>query len=182
MRGGLGLTEVTKVKGHATAEMVVSGQVRAVIMRLTMRLIVEGGGSLWEVLTPRRSFAGLCCLNLFFIAIARVAVNEDESGGIAINPVFGGAVPKEKKARVEVRNCAFLRGPAPFGMDPRAPNSSVGEEDGAAWPYSVPCGALCIGLPMVRILGLEGCPTLSFSSSTSFGLVNVSSVRNTFPG
>ena len=50
------LTRVTKVKGHATGGVVVSGQVRALDLagndQTVMRLIWVEGGFLWGVLTP----------------------------------------------------------------------------------------------------------------------------------
>ena len=72
------------------------------------------------VIASRRHFAGLrslwypvlCCLHRFFIAIARVAVNEDESGGTAIDPCVwsAGSVPKRKEVKEGV-DFAFLPGP-----------------------------------------------------------------------
>ena len=62
----------------------------------------------------KRHFAALCslwypvaaCLRRFFIAIARVAVNEDESGRTAVGPLClsAGSIPKEKQARMEVKD------------------------------------------------------------------------------
>ena len=56
------------------------------------------------VFDSRRHFAGLCnlrcpvvsSLHRFFIAVARVAVNEDGAGGTAVDP----CVCKERKAKV----------------------------------------------------------------------------------
>ena len=71
-----------------------------------MRLTLVGGGSFLGVIDSRRHLAGSCdlwylavsSLHRLFVAIATMAVNEDESGGTAINPCVwsAGAVQRER--------------------------------------------------------------------------------------
>ena len=88
-------------------------------MKLMMRLTLVGGGCLWGVIDSEHHFVGLIGTRLcpafhrFSVAIAR-AVNEDGSGrGTAINPSVwsAGAVPKEKKAKVVVKDYYSRRNP-----------------------------------------------------------------------
>ena len=147
---GLDTVKVTKVKGHASEDMVVDGRVRD-LDRLGNRAADEAADFgrrrvPVRVIDARRNLVGVCnrwypvvChLHRFFVAIARAVVNHDDGGGTAPNPLVwsAGSLPKRKGVIDAVRNFAFLPGPVglwcgewiSFGV------SSITVEDVRVWP------------------------------------------------
>ena len=150
---GLDTVKVTKVKGHASEDMVVDGRVRD-LDRLGNRAADEAADFgrrrvPVRVNDARRNLVGVCnrwypvvChLHRFFVAIARAVVNHDDGGGSAPNPLVSsaGSLPKRKGVVDAVRNFAFLPGPVglwsgewvSFGV------SGITVEDVRVWPYTV---------------------------------------------
>ena len=119
---GPGLTKVSKVKSHSDWELLDSGHAPDKIGNdraddaadFGRRRVTEG------VIDARRHQSGVrslwypvvCDLHRFFMAIARVASNEDDSGRL----VFGllGLCPQKKKKHEGVRTFALLPGPPPL--------------------------------------------------------------------
>ena len=89
------------------------------MIRLMMLTVV--GGRFLRDIDARRHLSGVCTiwypvardLHRFFIAIARAAVNDDDFGGIAIDPCVrsAGSVLKRRKVSEGVRGFAMLLGP-----------------------------------------------------------------------
>ena len=150
---GLDTVRVTKVKGHASEDMVADGRVRN-LDRLGNRAADEAADFgrrrvPVRVIDARRNLVGVCdrwypvvcVLHRFFVAIARAVVNHDEGGGTAPHPLVwsAGSLPKRRRDVDAVRNFAFLPGPAclwsgewvSFGV------SGVTVDDVRVWPYSV---------------------------------------------
>ena len=145
--------KVTKVKGHASEDMVVDGRVRD-LDRLGNKAADEAADFgrrrvPVHVIDARRNLVGVCSrwypvvryLHRFFVAIARAVVNHDGGGGTAPDPLVwsAGSLPKRRRVVDAVRNFAFLPGPVDlwggewvsFGV------SSVTADDVRLWPYSV---------------------------------------------
>ena len=150
---GFDTVRISKVKGHASEDMVVDGRVRDLDL-LGNRAADEAADFgrrrvPVHVIDARRNLVGGCNrwypvvrhLHRFFVAIARAVVNHDDSGGTAPNPLVwsAGSLPKKRRVVDAVRDFAFLPGPVgiwngnwvSFGV------SSVTAEDVRVWPYSV---------------------------------------------
>ena len=153
MLRGLDTVKVTKVKGHASEDMVVDGRVRD-LDRLGNKAADEAADFgrrrvPVRVIDARRNLVGVCngwypvvcVLHRFFVAIARAVVNHDDGGGTAPHPLVwsAGSLSKRRDVVDVVRNFAFLPGPAclwsggwvSFGV------SGITVEDVRVWPYSV---------------------------------------------
>ena len=153
MLRGLDTVKVTKVKGHASEDMVVDGRVRD-LDRLGNKAADEAADFgrrrvPVRVIDARRNLVGVCnrwypvvcILHRFFVAIARAVVNHDDGGGTAPHPLVwsAGSLPKRREIVDVVRNFAFLPGPAclwsggwvSFGV------SGITVEDVRVWPYTV---------------------------------------------
>ena len=100
----------------------------------------------------RRELAGACRiwypvfreLHRFFIAIARVLVNDDRKGGTAPDPLVwcSGAKGKRRKVNEAVRDFAMIPGPQRLlvGSKFKWPEIIISEGDLGRWPLST--GAL----------------------------------------
>ena len=209
-----GMTKVAKVKAHADEEMVASSQVRA--------MDKPGSDEAYDaadcgrrrvsvvVIDSKRLFAELCGLwypvvrdlHRFFIAIARVAVNEDESGRRLLTLVCGLLGLFQKK-KVQVSNSGFCFSSwTSLALGRALVSTSLklrhvlmmfwhGRTLLVSWLRFVLFGVLCIGLRRCVIIVLGRCgeggsggevPILGFLSSVSFGLGSVLSVRRPFLG
>ena len=122
--GGPDTVKVTKVKGHASEDMVVDGRVRDLDLwgnnaadkaadfgrkRVPVR-VIDARRNLVEVCS--RWYPVVSHLHRFFVAIARAVVNHDDGGGTAPNPLVwsAGSLPKRRRVIDVVRNFAFLPG------------------------------------------------------------------------
>ena len=80
-------------------------------------------------------------LHRFFIAIARVAVNEDGCAGIVLHPTVwsSGGLVKRRKVRVSAWENAWVPGPAGLWRHGSIgwPCIGVRDVDVGFWPYSV---------------------------------------------
>ena len=145
--------KVTKVKGHASEDMVVGGRVRDLDRlgndaadkaadfgrrRVPVR-VIDARRNLVEVCS--RWYPVVSHLHRFFVAIARAVVNHDDGGGTAPNPLVwsAGSLPKRRRVVDAVRNFAFL--PCPVGIWSgdwvSSAVSCITVEDVRVWPYSV---------------------------------------------
>ena len=119
---GLDTVRVTKVKGHASEDMVADGRVRN-LDRLGNRAADEAADFgrrrvPVRVIDARRNLVGVCnrwypvvcVLHRFFVAIARAVVNHDEGGGTAPHPLVwsAGSLPKRRRDVDAVRNFALF--------------------------------------------------------------------------
>ena len=144
---------VTKVKGHASEDMVVGGRVRDVD-RLGNNAADEAADFgrrrvPVRVVDARRNLVGVCSrwypvvshLHRFFVAIARAVVNHDDGSGTAPNPLVwsAGSLPKKRRVVDAVRNFAFLPGPVDIWSGDWAASavSRITVDDVRVWPYSV---------------------------------------------
>ena len=181
---GLDTVKVTKVKGHASEDMVVDGRVRD-LDRLGNRAADEAADFgrrrvPVRVIDARRDLVGVCNrwypvvrhLHRFFIAIARVDVNFGDGHGTAPDPLVwsAGSLPKRPRVSRAVRDFAFLPGPVgiwdgswiSFGV------SCVTAEDVRLWPCSVSL--------LVKVLAFLG--TLHWpAGDVEFGVGGVSFVE-----
>ena len=181
---GFDTVRISKVKGHASEDMVVDGRVRD-LDRLGNSAADEAADFgrrrvPVRVIDARRNLVGVCNrwypvvrhLHRFFIAIARVVVNIDDGCGTAPDPLVwsAGSLPKRPRITHAVRNFAFLPGPVgiwdgnwvSFGV------SGVTAEDVRFWPYSVSL--------LVKVLAFLG--TLRWpAGSVEFGVGGVSFVE-----
>ena len=145
--------KVTKVKGHASEDMVVGGRVRD-LDRLGNNAADEAADFgrrrvPVRVIDARRNLVGVCSrwypvvshLHRFFVAIARAVVNHDDGGGTAPNPLVwsAGSLPKRRRVVDAVRNFAFLPGPVGIWSGDWASSavSCITVDDVSVWPYSV---------------------------------------------
>ena len=153
---GAGTTDVSKVKGHADEGLVWSGRVREAD-KIGNDMADEAAdfgrrrvGA--DVMDARREFAGACRiwypvirdLHRFFIAIARVLVNDDGKGGTAPDPLVWCSGAKGKRRRVieAVRDFAMIPGPQRLwvGRWFKWPDIAISDNDVGRWPFST--GAL----------------------------------------
>ena len=200
---GLDTVKVTKVKGHASEDMVVDGRVRDLD-----RLVNRAAGEAADfgrrrvpvrVTDARRNLVGVCSrwypvvchLHRFFVAIARAVVNHDGGGGTAPDPLVwsAGSLPKRKGVIDAVRNFAFLPGPVGLwsGEWVSFRVSSITVEDVRVWPYTV---SLLVKIsaflgtlhwPVAADdLGVGVSHLLNYSFCMSFGLVSVFLLRKLF--
>ena len=146
--------KVSKVKGHATPAMVTSGDVR--VEDLVGNNGADAAADLGrlrqndEVITARRNllrvrrswYPIMLDLHRFMVAISRIEVNHDGSGGTAPDAVVwdrGGIIKARAPPSRLIVDCAFLPGPPDFldstwvALDPLP----ITPDDVAAWPYSV---------------------------------------------
>ena len=146
--------KVSKVKGHATPAMVTSGDVR--VEDLVGNNGADAAADLGrlrqndEVITARRNllrvrrswYPIMLDLHRFMVAISRIEVNHDGSGGTAPDAMVwdrGGIIKARAPPSRLIVDCAFLPGPPDFlnsnwvVLDP-LPTTP---DDVAAWPYSV---------------------------------------------
>ena len=146
--------KVSKVKGHATPAMVTSGDVR--VEDLVGNNGADAAADLGRlrqndaVITARRNllrvrrswYPIMLDLHRFMVAISRIEVNHDESGGTAPDAVVwdkGGIIKARAPPSRLILDCAFLPGPPDFldsiwvALDPLP----ITSDDVAAWPYSV---------------------------------------------
>ena len=186
--------KVTKVKGHASEDMVVGGRVRDLdrLGNNAADKAADFGRRRFpvRVIDARRDLVGVCSrwypvvshLHRFFVAIARAVVNHDDGGGTAPNPLVwsAGSLPKRRRVIDAVRDFAFLPGPVGIWDGDRVSSavSCITVEDVRVWPYSVffllrcwPFWALCIGRLVLLILVLEVFLLLKCSFCLSCGLV-----------
>ena len=150
---GFGTVKISKVKGHADEGMVLQGHVRD-LDRLGNKAADEAAEFgrrrvPVHVVDARRNFVGVCSrwypvvchFHRFFVAIARAAVNHDDGGGTAPNPLVwsAGSLPKKRRDVDAVRNFAFLPGPVDIwsGDWVSSAVSCITDEDVRVWPYSV---------------------------------------------
>ena len=147
---GRDTVRVTKVKGHADAEMVRVGQVREIdrIGNAAADDAADFGRRRVDpaVLDARRSLSGVCrrwypCysgLASFFIA---VVVDHDGGEGAALDSLIwsAGALPKRRRLVDAVRNHAMLPGLAAIWTSDwvSMPPVVIAADDVSAWPYSV---------------------------------------------
>ena len=117
--------QITKVKGHADDDMVRTGRVRALGKAgndLADKAADFGRRRLpAEVIDARRCYLAACSdwyplvydLHRYFIAIARVGVNEDGHGGSAPHPIVWdrGKQPKRRRVLQAVRGFAWVPRP-----------------------------------------------------------------------
>ena len=154
MLRGLDTVKVTKVKGHASEDMVVDGRVRDLDRLGNMAADAADFGRRRvpvRVIDARRNLVGVCnrwypvscswSASFFFVAIARAVVNHDDGGGTAPHPLVwsAGSLPKRRRDVDAVRNFAFLPGPACFwsGEWVSFGVSGITVDDVGVWPYSV---------------------------------------------
>ena len=119
---GLDTVKVTKVKGHASEDMVLDGRVRD-LDRLGNNAADEAADFgrrrvPVHIIDARRNLVGVCnrwypvvCkLHRFFVAIARAVVNHDDGGGTAPHPLVwsAGSLPKRPRVLHAVRDFAFF--------------------------------------------------------------------------
>ena len=182
---GTGNAAVTKVKGHADEGLVAQGRVREVdrggnneadaaadLGRKRVHYSISDAGRL-VFRACARWYPVVQKLHRFFIAIARVALNDDGVAGTTLHPVVWSAAANPKRRRVEqaIRNFAWLPGPAHLWVSVwyQMPVACIGEADVAIWPFSVdllvkfvhflgslhwPCGAGDLGVGGVSYLEL----------------------------
>ena len=173
---------VSKVKGHADEGMVAQGRVRDVD-RIGNNEADEaadlGRKRVHHVVSDARRSLNRACTRWypvvceFFIAIARAALNEDDSAGTSLHPVVWATAANPKRRRVEpvVRNLAWLPGPPGLWTArwSQMPGTCIDGADVAAWPISVsllvklvcflgtlhwPCGVGDLGIGGVSYLEL----------------------------
>ena len=146
--------KVSKVKGHATPAMVASGDVRiedlignngadAAADLGRLRQNDEVSAARRNLLRVRRSWYPLMLeLHRFMVAISRIEVNHDGSGGTAPDAMIwdkGGALKTRAAPSRLIIDFASLPGPPGFldsswvALDPLP----ITPDDVAAWPYSV---------------------------------------------
>ena len=122
---GFDTVRVSKVKGHASVDMVVHGHVRD-LDRLGNKAADEAADFgrrrvPVHIIDARRNLVGVCnrwypvvrLLHRFFIAIASVVVNLGDGHGTAPDPLVwsAGSLPKRPRITHAVRDFAFLPGP-----------------------------------------------------------------------
>ena len=150
---GLDTVKVTKVKGHASEDMVVDGRVRD-LDRLGNRAADEAADFgrrrvPVRVIDARMNFVGVCnrwypvvChFHRFFCGYCQGCSQYDDSGGAAPNPLVwsAGSLPKRKGVVDAVRNFAFLPGLVGIWGGDWVSFAVCGitVEDVRVWPYSV---------------------------------------------
>ena len=149
----LDTVKITKVKGHASEDMVVGGRVRDLdrLGNIAADEAADFGRRRVpvRVIDARRNLVGVCSrwypvvshLHRFFVAIARAVVNHDDGGGTAPNPLVwsAGSLPKRRRIVDAVRNFAFLPGLVGIWSGDWASSaaSCITVEDVRVWPYSV---------------------------------------------
>ena len=192
---GLDTVRISKVKGHASEDMVVHGRVRD-LDRLGNKAADEAADFgrrrvPVHVIDACRNLVGVCNrwypvvrhLHRFFIAISRVVVNFCDGHGTAPDPLVwsAGSLPKRPRVLHAVRDFAFLPGPVGIWDGSWVSFESVVSllrmfDFGPIlclfllryWPFWV----LCIGRLVMLSLVLEVCLLLSCSFFMSSGLVN----------
>ena len=181
---GFDTVRISKVKGHASEDMVVDGRVRDLDLlgNKAADQAADFGRRrvLVHVIDARRNLVGGCNrwypvvrhLHRFFIAIARVVVNIDDGRGTAPDPSCLECWFFAQEARIThaVRDFAFLPGPLVFGLGIGFLLVLVVSllRDVRVWPYSVSL--------LVKVLAFLG--TLHWpAGSVEFGVGSVSSVE-----
>ena len=151
---GFDTVQVSKVKGHATRAMVAGGDVR--LEDLVGNDGADTAADLGrirqhdDVITARRNllrvrrlwYPIMLDLHRFMVAISRIEVNHDGSGGSAPDAMVwdeGGVAKIRTPTSRLIVDCATLPGPPDFLGDSWRTLDSlpISPEDVAAWPYSV---------------------------------------------
>ena len=150
---GIRSVRISKVKGHADDDMVAVGRVRVedrVGNDLADRAADFGRRRVSDlVMDVRRRFLSACSswypvfleLHRFFVAIARVAVNEDGCAVVALHPTVWscGGLIERRKVRVSAWEYAWVPGPVGLWRHGSVgwPCIEVRDVDVGFWPYSV---------------------------------------------